>query len=667
MTGKPIKLLLVEDEHAHAAAIQRAFEKAGLPVIINIADSLADFHGMSVENPPDIAVMDLNLPDGCAIDALIHPPETGNFPILLMTSFGNENIAVEAIKAGALDYIVKSPEAFFEMPHTVERALREWNLIRERKLVQDELVEATRRLRLATESGQLGIWDYDLVRDMIIWNDRMYEIYGVSQDTFSISFTGWEKLLHPEDLDQVLDSLRNAIDYDTDYSLEYRVVRPDETIKFVRSNALVVRDNGGKPIRMIGMDQDMTERKQLEGQLLQSQKMEAIGQLAGGIAHDLNNILMVIYGYCSTLQFKLGENSPVSHDLDNIFTAAERAANLTRSLLAFSRKQIMTPKTVDLNHIVMDISKILTRIIGEDIQIRITSTGEPLMVNVDCGQIEQVLMNLAANARDAMPDGGILTIATGFGEIDEEFINSRGFGSPGGYASIVVSDTGKGMDFEVTKKIFEPFFTTKEVGKGTGLGLAIAYGVVKQHNGFIDVTSEPGKGTEFTIYLPMLSMEEKIRNVNNSEKGTEAPHAGNETVLVVEDDPSIRMLAESYLAKLGYRVILANDGQDAVEKFKANIGLIDITIMDMVMPIKSGREAFDEIRSLYPDAKILFMSGYCTDLLHNRGFLDIDEEVIIKPVQPVTLVKKIREALDRDQAIDMAQFRNTQINKGMDL
>jgi len=257
-----------------------------------------------------------------------------------------------------------------------------------------------------------------------------------------------------------------------------------------------------------------------------------------------------------------------------------------------------------------------------------------------------VLMNLAANARDAMPGGGLLTIETGSREIDEHFINNHGFGVPGKYAAICVSDTGAGMDAETSKKIFEPFFTTKEVGKGTGLGLAIVYGVVTQHNGFIDVLSEPGKGATFALYFPRLCVEEMDEGMDGKEEGTQYRLKGNETVLVVEDDPSIRMLAETYLGKLGYRVILAHDGQDAVEKFKAYGDEIAVTLMDMVMPKKSGKEAFEEIRYFKPGAKVIFMSGYSPDLLKNRGILESGEEVIIKPVQPLELARKVRCLLD---------------------
>jgi polar amino acid transport system substrate-binding protein len=516
MNDNPMSILLAEDESAHATAIHRAFENAGKKVQISVAGTLAEFRRIAQENPPDIAIMDLNLPDGRAVDALTWPPEAGPFPILLMTSYGNEHVAVEAIKAGALDYIVKSAEAFVEMPRTVERALREWNLLR--------------------------------------------------------------------------------------------------------------------------------ERRHLEEQLRHSQKMEAIGQLAGGVAHDLNNILMVIYGYCSTLRMKVGNNFPFISDIDHIYSAAERAANLTRGLLAFSRKQIMAPKVVNLNEIVLNFGKLLTRIIGEDISFRTVSTGKPLIINADSGQIEQVLMNLATNARDAMPDGGVLTIETELQEIDEGLLLADGFGTPGRYAVISISDTGKGMDAETRKRIFEPFFTTKEVGKGTGLGLAIVYGVIKQHNGFITARSDPGMGTTFKIYLPQVYAEKIC--ADEREDISECLLIGSETVLVAEDDSEIRELAEMVLTKFGYKVILAADGLDAIENFKDNMENVDILIMDMIMPKKSGREAYEEIRKLSPAARVLFISGYSPDLLHNRGFLDSGEEVIIKPIQPMELVKRVRSILD---------------------
>ena len=471
----------------------------------------------------------------------------------------------------------------------------------------------------------------------------MYELYGVSRDTFRMSREAWEKCLHPDDLAMALEETRTALRGEKEYDFEFRVVRPDGETKFVKTNGLVIRDEAGIAIRMIGMNQDITERKHLEEQLRHSQKMEAIGQLAGGVAHDFNNILTVIYGHCSVLQMKMGKDAPFRSDIDQIYAAAERAANLTRSLLAFSRKQIMSPKMVNLNEIVMNVGKLLTRIIGEDIQLKTVCTGKPLRIFADSGQIEQVLMNLAANARDAMPNGGILTIETELQEIDESFIHAYGYGAAGKYVLLSVSDTGKGMDAGTSHKIFEPFFTTKEVGKGTGLGLAIVYGVVKQHEGYINVYSEPDEGTTFRIYLPQVCEEDADIE---AEAPPDYPRMGSETVLVAEDDATIRELAGSILRQFGYDVILAHDGEDAVEKFKAGKEKIAMIVMDLIMPGKSGKEAYEEIRKVRAHVKILFMSGYSPDLLHERGIFAGGEEVLIKSIHPLDLVRKVRAVLD---------------------
>jgi two-component system, cell cycle sensor histidine kinase and response regulator CckA len=508
---------------------------------------------------------------------------------------------------------------------------------------EEELQETSQRLQLAVSSGQLGIWDWNIINNILVWNDRMFELYGLSQDGFRMSLAAWEKCLHPDDLAMAVEETRRALNSEKECNLEFRIMHPDGSIKYLKSNALVIRDENGSAVRMTGINQDVTEQKSMEEQLRQSQKMEAIGQLAGGVAHDFNNILTAIYGYCSVLQMKVGMDAAFRPEIDHIYAAAERAANLTKSLLAFSRKQLMTPRAVNLNDIIMNLGKFLTRIIGEDIHFKTLLTGKPLTIFADSGQIEQVLMNLAANARDAMPEGGLLTIGTESLELDECFVHAHGYGAPGKYAVISISDTGKGMDAMTAKKIFEPFFTTKEVGKGTGLGLAIVYGVVKQHNGFVNVYSEPESGTTFRVYLPHVSAEIRVDEVENA---LDFSPMGDETVLVAEDDTLIRELVESILRKSGYRVISAFDGMDAIEKFKANLEKVDIIIMDMVMPKMSGREAYGEIRKLRPDVKLLFISGYSPDLLHSRGFLDTGEEVLIKPFPPQELVRKVRAMLD---------------------
>jgi PAS domain S-box-containing protein len=425
--------------------------------------------------------------------------------------------------------------------------------------------------------------------------------------------------------------------------MELDLVRKDGTILNALLSESAVLDPEGNLVNSRVTVFDVTERKKLEEQLRQSQKMEAIGLLAGGVAHDFNNILTVIYGYCAILQSKMGEDSPFRPEMDHIHAAAERAARLTRSLLAFSREQIMTAKQVDLNDIVRNVWQLLSRIIGEDIHLETMVAEKPLWILADSVQIEQVLMNLAANARDAMPNGGQLTIETEEREIDEGFMQTHGFCAPGKYAVVSLSDNGTGMDAETSNKIFEPFFTTKEVGMGTGLGLSIVYGVIKQHNGSISVYSEPGMGTTFRIYLPITDAEHLPE-----EKGLSLPpKGGSETILCAEDDDVIRGLVTQILTSYGYNVITSENGADAVARFMEQKDEIDLLLFDLIMPKKNGKEASEEIRKLNPGVRTLFMTGYPSDLLQKRGMLEDSHDAIMKPISPMDLLRKVREVLDR--------------------
>jgi signal transduction histidine kinase len=416
-----------------------------------------------------------------------------------------------------------------------------------------------------------------------------------------------------------------------------------------KDGAIVHADINSVPITIdgavcnAGFFRDITERKVLEAQLLQAQKMEAVGMLAGGIAHDFNNILTAIIGYGSLLQMKMNESDPLKHNADQIIAAADRAAHLTQSLLAFSRKQIIDPKPVNLNRIIKEVEKLLARIIGEDIELRTAVEEEELIVMADSSQLEQLLMNLATNARDAMPEGGLITISTSRLAMDADYIKAHGYGEPGPYALISFEDTGIGINKKIQEKIFEPFFTTKEVGKGTGLGLSIVYGIVKQHGGFINVYSEPGRGTTFRICFPIT--QSAVEKPELRKKA--ASRGGAETILVGEDDPVVRQLTRMILEQSGYAVIEAVDGEEAVAKFAGNRDTIRLLLLDIVMPKKNGRAVAEEIKKTGADVRVLYTSGYTANVIHRKGILEEGFEIITKPFAPRDLLRKVREVLDR--------------------
>ncbi|MBI5633835.1 MAG: PAS domain-containing protein [Nitrospirae bacterium] len=412
---------------------------------------------------------------------------------------------------------------------------------------------------------------------------------------------------------------------------------------YIETRSYPIKDEAGRVTAVIETLNNITEMRRLEEQLRHAQKMEAIGTLAGGIAHDFNNLLSVIIGYGDLMQRQIKKDGASSEHLKAILDAGNRAAQLTRGLLAFSRKQVMELKPVNVCSIIADFKKMIERILGEDIELRIIPAEEDMMINADPGQIEQVLMNLAANARDAMPHGGVLTIQTGSINMDSRFIKKHSFGEPGRYVLISVSDTGTGIDDATRQRIFEPYFTTKEVGKGTGLGLSIVFGIVKQHKGFLDCLSEPGQGTSFMLYLPIASPAE-----GKEEKGEPAATSrGTETILLAEDDPTVRTLISQILAGSGYAVIEAVDGEDAVNKFRDNKDHIQLLLLDVIMPKKNGKDAYEDIRGMWQDIKAIFLSGYARDLIQDRGVFEKGPEFIQKPVLPNDLLKKIREVLDR--------------------
>lgn len=421
-------------------------------------------------------------------------------------------------------------------------------------------------------------------------------------------------------------------------------VHKNGSIIILETSGVPILDSSGGLLGYRGVDIDITEQRKLEEQLRHSQKMEAVGTLAGGIAHDFNNILNVIIGYGTMALSRLGGDPLSREQINEVLAAADRAAALTKRLLAFSRRQAVDMKPVNVNETIIGMEKMLSRIIGEDIAITIELAERKMIVMADSGHMEQVLMNLISNARDAMPKGGRLTISTGIKEVDDDFVAAYGYGKTGTYALISVTDTGCGIDAETEKKIFEPFFTTKEIGKGTGLGLAIAYGIIKQHDGYIQVYSEVGKGATFKILLPVV--EEETATVQEAEK-TVTIKGGTETILVAEDDASLRNLSRIVLEAFGYTVITAEDGEDAITKYRENMANIRLLVFDMIMPNKNGKEAYTEIKNITPDIKAIFVSGYTIDIIHQKELLDEGMDYILKPFSPKDLLKKIRDALDR--------------------
>ena len=453
--------------------------------------------------------------------------------------------------------------------------------------------------------------------------------------------------VHPDDRPLLEEAAREAFRGGTGRRIEYRMRHKDGTWRTLESTASPVHNADGQVEKLVIVNRDITDRKKLEEQFRQAQKMEAVGRLSGGVAHDFNNLLGVIIGYGEILQEGLPAENPLRRSADEILAAGRRAAGLTRQLLAFSRQQVLEPRVLDLNSVVKDMESMLRRLIGEDVDL--TSKLDPALgtIKADPGQLEQVIMNLAVNARDAMPQGGKLMIETANTEMDEVFVRRYPYPvQPGLYIRLTVSDTGTGMDPATRARIFEPFFTTKAKGQGTGLGLSMVYGVVKQSDGYIDVYSEPGLGTTFKIYLPRV--DEAVVPVK-AETTLSKTLRGTETVLLVEDETALRTLTSSVLETCGYTVLEAKHGGEALDISQHHEGAIDLLLTDVVMPGISGRVLADQLVQLRPQIKVVYMSGYTGQTVGAHGILDPGSLFLQKPFTRDALARKLREALDEGQ------------------
>jgi len=447
--------------------------------------------------------------------------------------------------------------------------------------------------------------------------------------------------IHPDDIGAVTTAAQEARTTGVGRRLEYRVRHKNGEWRVLESTASAVRNAEGAVEKLVIVNRDITERRDLEQQLVLSQRLEAVGKLSGGIAHDFNNLLGVIIGYAEALQESISADDPQREAIDEIQKAGQRAAALTQQLLAFSRKQVLEPKILDANSIIVDMQKMLRRLIGEDIELKFNLPANLGKVRADRGQLEQVILNLAVNARDAMPRGGELRIETSNAELGEEDAARYRYVNPGRYVVLRVSDTGTGMDAETQSHIFEPFFTTKEKGKGTGLGLATVYGIVKQSDGYIWVDSEPGKGTTFRIYLPRT--QGKAEELARSEpvKRREGPR----TILLVEDEPSLRKLTRRTLSDMGYVVVEAENATHAVEVARNANSTIDLLLTDVIMPGMSGGDLAKKLSPESPQMRVLFMSGYTDGAIEVRGALPPGMVVLRKPFTRDTLVRTVESAL----------------------
>jgi PAS domain S-box-containing protein len=513
--------------------------------------------------------------------------------------------------------------------------------IEERKQVQEQLAQAQKIARL-------GSWEWDLARNQVTWSEETQRLYGRRpQDAGSAMETCLERV-HPDDLSTVNKIMGQALRTHQPFVCDHRVVLPDGTERVIEGRGQVLVNEKGEAVKMFGTVQDITEARRAEAalrrseeQLRQSQKMEAVGRLAGGVAHDFNNLLTVIGGYCNLCLQKIEEQHPLHKNITEIQKASERAGSLTGQLLAFSRKQVLQPRTIHLNEVVRGTEKMLRRLIGEDIELS-TVFGKPLgYVKADPGQIEQVLMNLAVNARDAMPKGGKLTISTANVALDQKSHFRNRILEVGEYVMIAVSDNGMGMTEQIKTHLFEPFFTTKGVGKGTGLGLATCYGIVTQSGGDIRVYSEPGSGTTFKIYLPRTDAAPEAAGNTESRRMP----SGAESILVVEDEPAVRELAVLILRDRGYQVYQSGSAFEALEMIRRHESF-DLVLTDVIMPQMSGKALCDQIKSQIPHTKVLLMSGYTDDALAHHGVLDEGLSFLEKPFSPLQLTRKVREVLD---------------------
>ena len=635
-----LKVLLVEDNPADARLVREMLRDVSPSPTVTHAVRLNEAVDHLRTEGFNAVLLDLTLPDSNGIDTFARArSEAPHAPIVVLTGLADEALAARAVREGAQDYLIKGqvdgPLLFQSLRYAVERHASE-----------TALRQSEQRYRQLAENIKEAFIVIELPTFKVLYLSHMWEeIWGRPVEHAYEDSSLWLDAIHPDDRANVVDGQR-AIQGGESFTSVFRVVRPDGSTRWARGRLFPVLNEKQEVYRMVGLIEDITEVRHTEEQLVQAQKMEAVGRLAGGIAHDFNNLLTVILGYSDFLAEDLGADHRSIASVNEIRTAAQSAERLTRQLLAFSRRQILQPQSLDLNDVLHRVDGLLRRVIGEDVALHMTLRTPLPRVNADPGQIEQVIMNLAVNARDAMPNGGRLTIETAAADLDEGYVARHTGAVVGPHVMVAVSDTGHGMDDATQKRLFEPFFTTKEAGKGTGLGLATAYGIVKQSQGSIWVYSEVGRGSTFKIYLPATSAGPSERRPERVPPGL---LWGTETILVVEDQAEARSVIRETIHRRGYVVLEAANGAEALQISQNHVGPIHALVTDVVMPGMSGRRVAELLQSQRPNLRVIYMSGYTDDAIVHHGVLEEGISFVQKPFTAIGLLQKIREALDAPQ------------------
>ena len=647
MNNQSIKVLLIEDDEEDYVITRNMFDKIeGQSFQLEWERSYAAAVETIKAGRHDIYLTDYRLGEHNGLDLVRLVAASGYKGLAIMlTGKGGRPVDIEATLAGASDYLAKDSVTSVLLERSMRHAL-------ERKQAAEALQLSEERYRDIVENAHDFIYSHDLKGNYTSINKAGEQLTGYTrEEALTMNFV---QTVAPDFVDRAREMMAGRFAGEKGAAYDLEIVAKDGRHIAVEINTkLVLRD--GAPVGLQGTARDVTERKELEEQLRQSQKMEAIGRLAGGIAHDFNNLLTAITGYSELSMQRLADEDPLFGNLQEIKKAGDRAASLTRQLLAFSRKQVLQPKVLDLNLVVSDLERMLTRLIGENIELCTLLEPKLASIKVDPGQIEQIIMNLAVNARDAMPQGGKLTIETRNVLVDDEYARRHIAVTPGPFVMLAVSDSGSGIDSQTQSRIFEPFFTTKEVGKGTGLGLSTVYGIVKQSGGNIWVHSEVGLGTTFTIYLP--STEENLQTYKR-ESGNERGFRGTETVLITEDEEVVRKLACQVLRMHGYKLLEAADGSEALLICESHLAPIDLLITDVVMPGMSGPELASRLTELRPESKVLLMSGYTDSAIVHHGVLEGGANFIQKPFSTEALAIKVREVLDAKQGAEYERSLN---------